>query len=95
MPMRVSSITGEVRAFAKEDIPQVADLHRRVFRVADHTSQELLDSYRTYFTQVFLEGPWRDFTLGDPSCSALCTGAMPCFRVWRANGVFISSNPGA
>ena len=59
--MRVSSITGRVRAFTKEDIPQVADLHRRVFRVADHTSQELLDSYRTYFTQDFLEDPWRDY----------------------------------
>ena len=61
MPMRVSSITGQVRAFAQEDIPQVADLHRRVFRVADHTSEELLDSYRTYFTQVLLDHPWRDY----------------------------------
>ncbi len=59
--MRLSSTTGKVRAFTGEDIPQVADLHRRVFRVADHISEELLDSYRTYFTQVFLDDPWRDY----------------------------------
>src|SRR5258708_8780923 len=57
---RLSSLDGEVRAFTKEDIPQVADLHRRVTRRADHTSAELLDSYRTYFTQIFLDDAWRD-----------------------------------
>ena len=57
---RLSSLEGEVRAFTKEDIPQVADLHRRVNRTADHTSAELLDSYRTYFTQIFLDDAWRD-----------------------------------
>ena len=61
MPVRVSSITGTVRRFTHEDIPRVADLHCRVFRVADHSSDELLESYRTYFTQVFMEDPWRDY----------------------------------
>ena len=51
---------GEVRAFTKEDIPQVADLHRRVFSTAEHASPELWDSYQNYFTQIFLNDAWRD-----------------------------------
>ncbi len=50
----------QIRPFTTEDIPQVADLHRRVFGLADRTSPELLESYRTYFTEVFLNNPWRD-----------------------------------
>ena len=48
-----------IRSFKTEDIPQVADLHRRVFGVAEQTSPELLDAYRTYFTEVLLNHPWR------------------------------------
>jgi hypothetical protein len=51
---------GEVRAFTKEDIQQVADLHRRVFSTADHASPELWDSYQSYFTQIFLNDAWLD-----------------------------------
>jgi hypothetical protein len=58
--MKVASIVGRVRAFTREDIPQVADLHRRVTRSAAHASPELLDSYRAYFTQIFLDDAWRD-----------------------------------
>jgi hypothetical protein len=47
----------EIRPFTAGDIPQVADLHRRVFGLADRTSPELLESYRTYFTEVFLSNP--------------------------------------
>src|ERR1700731_3357906 len=50
----------QIRPFIAEDIPYVADLHRRVFALADRTSPELLESYRTYFTEVFLNNPWRD-----------------------------------
>lgn len=49
-----------VRAFAPEDIGQVADLHRRVFHTSDHFSQALEDSYRCYFQKVFLGHPWYD-----------------------------------
>src|SRR6266850_1765658 len=52
----------QIRPFTTADIPQVAELHRRVFGLADRTSPELLESYRTYFTQVFLNNPWRDET---------------------------------
>jgi hypothetical protein len=58
--MKVASVAGQVRAFTKDDIPQVADLHRRVTRSADQASPELLDSYRTYFAEIFLNDAWRD-----------------------------------
>src|ERR1043166_2518074 len=58
--MRLSAMLGEVRAFTKEDIQQVADLHRRVFSTADHASPELWDSYQSYFTQIFLNDAWLD-----------------------------------
>jgi Acetyltransferase (GNAT) domain len=58
--MNLSSIRGQVRAFTKGDIPQVADLHRRVFCTADHASPELTNSYESYFTQIFLNDAWRD-----------------------------------
>ena len=50
----------QIRPFTSEDIPQVSDLHRRVFGSADETSPQLLESYRTYFTDVFLNNPWQD-----------------------------------
>ena len=53
-------MSGEVRAFTKQDILQVADLHRRVFSTADHASPELTDSYQSYFTQIFLNDAWLD-----------------------------------
>jgi hypothetical protein len=49
----------QIRPFTAEDIPQVADLHRKVFGLASGTSPELLAAYRAYFTQVFLSNPWR------------------------------------
>jgi hypothetical protein len=55
-----ASVAGQVRAFTKEDIPQVADLHRRITHSADHDSPELQDSYRTFFAQIFLDDAWRD-----------------------------------
>jgi hypothetical protein len=58
--LRVSAVrpsTNPVRPFANEDIPQIADLHRRVFGLADRTSPDLLELYRTYFTEVFLNNP--------------------------------------
>jgi hypothetical protein len=58
--MIVTRCASEIREFTIEDIPQVADLHRRVFGGGDQTSPELLDSYHTYFTEVFLNNPWRD-----------------------------------
>jgi GNAT superfamily N-acetyltransferase len=53
-----------IRQFTEEDIPQVAELHRRVFGIADQTSPELRDSYQAYFTQVFLNNPWRNEEVG-------------------------------
>jgi hypothetical protein len=46
-----------IRTFSEEDIPQVADLHRRVFRLADSLSPELLQSYQRYFSEVFFNNP--------------------------------------
>lgn len=48
----------QIRPFRAGDIPQVADLHRRVFRLAERTSPELVESYHTYFAEVFLNDCW-------------------------------------
>jgi hypothetical protein len=46
----------EVRRFVEDDLPQVADLHRRIFRAEDPeaTAAGWLDAYRRYFADVFL-----------------------------------------
>jgi len=56
----VKSAMESVRPFVEEDIPQVADLHRRVFHTADALSLELQRDYRSYFTRIFLRHPWRE-----------------------------------
>lgn len=44
-----------IRPFAVDDIPQVAELHRTVFAVANTMSSGLFEAYRAYFEEVFLE----------------------------------------
>ena len=51
---------GPIRPFVEEDIPQVARLHRTVFRPGGRPDGAELDSYRAYFTRVFLDTPARD-----------------------------------
>jgi hypothetical protein len=51
--------SGTVRPFLEEDIDQVAELHRRVFRTGD-ASAGLERRYRAYLKGVFLENPWYD-----------------------------------
>lgn len=62
-----------MRRFVEEDIPQVADLHRRVFDVPDTggrftqgqgLSWRLLETYDAYFNEVFLHSPWQDDRIG-------------------------------
>jgi hypothetical protein len=43
-----------IRGFGEEDIPQVADLHRRVMRVDAPASHGWVQEYRNYFREVFL-----------------------------------------
>lgn len=62
--MTPASKSSPIRPFTEEDIPQVAELHRRVFGTADQSSPELRDAYRAYFTQVYLNNPWRDDAVG-------------------------------
>jgi hypothetical protein len=46
---------GAVRPFVDRDVPEVADLHRRVFRPSGvAASGGWLDAYRRYFSDVFL-----------------------------------------
>jgi hypothetical protein len=54
LPIEVS----QVRPFTEADIEQVGELHRRVFGTSEPLSSELLDRYRTYFLEVFLNNPW-------------------------------------
>ncbi len=54
-----------VRPFVREDIPQVADLHRRVFQVGENPSHrpiplDLSKSYADYFEDIFFQNPWYD-----------------------------------
>lgn len=62
--MAAAPAKSRIRPFAADDIPQVADLHRRVFGVADQSSPELLNDYRTYFTDVYLSNPLDDEASG-------------------------------
>lgn len=57
-----------IRPFYESDIAAVADLHRRMFRVAGQLTPELLSAYRHYFRAVFLEHPWRDTPLNSLVC---------------------------
>jgi hypothetical protein len=57
-----------VRPFLEEDIPQVADLHRRVFPTVDCSTRDWLDSYRRYFREVFLNNPSADRSLSSLVC---------------------------
>ena len=45
---------GRVRPFVEADIPQVARVHRRAFKRGE---SDALDSYRDYFTGVFVDNP--------------------------------------
>lgn len=53
-----------VRRFVKEDIAEVADLHRTVFRLVGVTSGRWREPYEAYFQEVFLNGLWQDEELG-------------------------------
>jgi len=49
---------------SEEDVPQVADLHRRVTKTADRTSPELLAEYRAYLVDVLMNHPWQTEGIG-------------------------------
>jgi hypothetical protein len=49
---------GHIRAFVEADIPQVAALHKRVFRTTG--CRAAAGPYATYFSTVFLDHPSRD-----------------------------------
>jgi hypothetical protein len=44
-----------VRAFTEEHVPEVSELHRKVFQTAAHPSVEVAAEYRAYFEEVFLK----------------------------------------
>jgi hypothetical protein len=85
-----------VRQFKEDDIPQVADVHRRVFHLAGHTSPELLDSYRAWFTQVFLNNPWRNEAVGslvyqdEAGRITGFLGVMPQRMAWNGHPVQVA-----
>ncbi|MCI0393134.1 MAG: GNAT family N-acetyltransferase [Acidobacteria bacterium] len=58
----------QIRPFVRDDIPQVADLHQRVFRIHGKPHQrshsaELSQAYAKYFEEIFLRNPWYDEAL--------------------------------
>lgn len=71
--MAPRSTSGRVRPFVEADVPQVAEVHRTVFRVPEGDgaspgdeapSRRLSQAYEEYFSEVFLHGPWRDEGIG-------------------------------
>lgn len=52
-----------VRPFTEDDIPQVANLHWRIFRPHETPSQQVQERYRWYFQRLFLNNPWCDANL--------------------------------
>jgi CelD/BcsL family acetyltransferase involved in cellulose biosynthesis len=87
--------TQRVRAFAADDISQVADLHRGIYRMNEERSPELELSYRRFFQDVYLNNPWYDGTLGSLVCEDSTgkvigfLGVMP--RPMRMQGRFIQA----
>ncbi|MBI4638153.1 MAG: GNAT family N-acetyltransferase [Candidatus Rokubacteria bacterium] len=57
-----------MRRFVEDDVPQVADLHRRVFRTAAPTTAGWMEAYRQYFSEVFLNNPPGDGALTSLVC---------------------------
>jgi hypothetical protein len=55
--LQPSAATGGVRPFREDHIPEVAELHRSVFKTAPSMSSALLDSYAGYLREVFLSHP--------------------------------------
>ena len=58
----------QVRAFEAADIPQVAALHRSIFRAHEEPSAEMEQSYRCFFEDVYLHNPWYE----DGICPLVC-----------------------
>lgn len=52
-------MNGTVRPLVEADVPRVADLHRRVFRVRPEGAPALLEAYRRWFGAVFLDAAGR------------------------------------
>jgi len=57
-----------VRPFTGSDIPQVAGLHRNIYRQDEQPSPELERCYRGFFQDVFLENPWYDDRVSSLVC---------------------------
>src|SRR5687768_7708917 len=58
----------DIRPFVADDALQVVHLHRTVFGNAEEAASTTLDSYRRYFTRVFLDKPSRDAALQSLVC---------------------------
>ncbi len=58
----------QLRPFIQDDIPQVTDLHMRVFGVRGNPVQQspstkLLQAYADHFEEIFFQNPWYDVAL--------------------------------
>lgn len=63
----------KIRPFVRDDIPQVADLHLRVFGAGGESHQqrlspELLQAYADYFEEIFFRNPWRNEAISSLVC---------------------------
>jgi hypothetical protein len=68
--LRRGGTTVSVRPFTRNDIPQVADLYRRVYLPTYPPNHQatLLASLARYFEDVFFAGPWRDERISSLVC---------------------------
>jgi hypothetical protein len=89
-------VAGRVRQFKEDDIPQVADIHKRAFQLTGDMSPQLLDSYRVWFTEVFLKNPWLDGSVGsivyesEPGRINGFLGVLPQRMLWNGQPVKVA-----
>lgn len=85
-----------IRSFVADDVPQVADLHRRVFRTAEWDTRGWEASYNQYFSEVFLEHGTGDRALASLVCEdqsgriIAFLGVLPRRMVFRGRRILMA-----
>ncbi len=90
-----------IRPFVRDDIPQVADLHRRVFKIGGKALQQpisarLVQEYADYFEAIFFQNPWYDDafpSLVSQDATGKVTGflgVLPRWMHWQGRRLYVA-----
>lgn len=88
--------TGKVRPLVEGDIPEVVELHRRVFRSHQRTSEQTESACGEHLKEIFLRYPWRDESMTslvyseDDGRIIGCLGVMPRPMLWNGSPVRVA-----